>query len=70
MTAKHPYSALAGHLWDEYLRVLTGKGVLSDEAITLAGVLHTIGRGGWVMGGQSYTYGSNANDLRTVRDRP
>ena len=66
---KHPYSDLADALWTEYLTVLRTKGHLSHEACALAGVLHTIGRDGWVMGGQSYTYGSNQNDLRTVRNR-
>ena len=67
MTA--PYSDLADRLWDEYLSVLRAHGFLSREAICIAGVLHTIGRDGWVMGEQGYTYGSNANDLKTVRNR-
>ena len=67
MTA--PYSDLADRLWDEYLKFLRAHGFLSREAICLAGVLHTIGRDGWVMGEQGYTYGSNLNDLRTVRNR-
>ena len=66
---KPPYSDLADRLWTEYLTALRTTGFLSNEVCALSGVLHTIGRDGWLMSGPSYTYGSNQNDLRTVRNR-
>ena len=64
-----PYTDIANQIWQRYLRVLRLNGVLSEEAICLAGVLHTLGRAGWVMPHQGYTYGSNKNDFAKVRNR-